>query len=703
MNESVTSNNYAQLITISARENDASDIESHLRKAGLPVRMTWLKPTNDLADKLRSKKPDIVFCDESLLKEHSDLLSTCTRALPYSPVLLLAEKISSKAVTKALRQRARDVVSANMLDHLHAVYLRELGVCRLQQQLNLCQEEVEALEERLEGLISSSEAAVITVQEGIIVDANPRFAELFGYDDFNQALGIPFLDKIQGSHQKEVKNLMSRCMKGRNFENNIQISALKSSGDEFQAELELKLVQFEGESAIELLIKADNVAQPVNTAAEEKPEAVAAKPTKDQKPKKIKRPKQEAKESEDPRIAFYKTLENPKHYPPNGKGLSLGYIIIDNSAKIKQQLGLAETDQFLGRIVSFLNKQMPGTRVFRLSTDEFVLIAPGKLFKHGEAFSKNFRKQISEEIFDYQGKSVMLTVSIAITLIDQVKNSGGGFAEARDDARALSAAGGNQIKICDSAKTASQTDEPVQWKELQQAVDKNRIRLAARPISSLEGDARNFYEMYPRTPNAKGELDTIENGGPQDTHSKLQSALDRKVIQLALGMLKKAKDENESAGALVPISSCSLEGSEELFEWLVKERKSLGITDQAIVFAISEEVLIPHIHRIKTLIGKLEDKLINFSISDCEGNEKSIRLIQNLPGHFLRLTEEATRSLCNPRNKDVQILNETVSIAREHGYKIIAAATGDAHSMAVLWQLGVNYVESSEVEEPSAA
>ncbi len=121
------------------------------------------------------------------------------------------------------------------------------------------------------------------------------------------------------------------------------------------------------------------------------------------------------------------------------------------------------------------------------------------------------------------------------------------------------------------------------------------------------------------------------------------------------------------------------------------------------VFTLSEEVLMPHIHRLKGLIKQLEGKHIYFAVADCAGNAQSIRLIQNLPCHFLRLTETATKALCSPKNAAADDMHEAVSIAREQGYKIIAAATGDAHSMAVLWQLGVNYVESAEIAEPAAA
>lgn len=722
MNESVTTNNYAKLVTLSDRENDASEIESYLRKNGLPVRMIWLKPAKDIADQLRSLKPDMLFCDQRLLSRQEDLLSTCTRTLPYSPVLLLSQKIDTETVTRALHQRARDVVSVNWLEHLHAVYLRELGVCRLQQHLNDSLEEIDSLEERLEGLVSSSEAAVLNVQEGIIVEANPRFAELFGFQNVSETLGLPFLDHIAVESQKLVKKLMSKCLKGRKIPESMDITAIRNSGEEFKADMEINLVQFEGETSIELHIKTRaNVANTTQASAApvvdvappeitDTPTQVSAAETPRPEPAPVVRKAETPKASVaadkpqvDPRIAFYKSLENPKHYPPNGQGLSLGYFVVDNSVKLKEQLGLAGTDHFLGRITSFLEKQLPGAKIYRLSTDEFALVAPGKLFKHGETLAKNFCKQVSEEIFEFENQSVMVTISIAITLIDLVENSGNRFAEAREAARNLSASGGNSTVVCASARQSDQTDQPMQWKELQHAVDNNRIRIATRPIASLEGDPRTIYEIYPRMPNEKGTLSAIENDGPQDTHKALQVALDKKIIQLALGLMKKRSRNNELSGFFAPISSCSLEHEDDFFNWLQNEVKQLGLKDQSIVLTVSEEVLMPHIHRLKSVIPRLESSGIHIAISDCKGDAQSIKLIQNIPGHFLRLTTAATRALCEAKSSKKESLHEAVSIAKEHGYKIIAAATDDAHSMAVLWQLGVNYVESAEVEEPKTA
>lgn len=694
MNDPVSTNNYAQLVTIATREDDASEIESFLRESGLPVRMTWLKPGDDLSDSLKAAKPDIAFCDAKVLELNPEALQVCTRALPYTPLLLLTESIHIEMVTKVMQQRARDVVSVNQPDHLRAVYMRELGVCRLLQQLNHAQNEVDALEERLEGLIKSSEAAVVNVQEGIIVDANPRFATMFGYESHEQAVGLPFMDQVHPDSQDNIKKIMSRCAKGRVMSAKAEIKAVTSAGSDFAADTEIKLVQFEGEPAIEFQIKSEAVvaAPEVDMAVEETKVSPRDKLVKDTDNRSL-----------DQRGLLYRSLENPKHYPPEGSGLSLGYIIADDSARIKQQLGLANAEHFLGRIPQFLNKQFPGVKCYRLSSEEFVLLAPGKLFKHGESLSRKFCKQIAGEIFDYEGKSVVLTLSIAITLIDKAQNSGVRFAEARDDARKLSSSGGNGIAVCASARTTEQTAEPIHWEHLEHALAKNRIRLATRPIASLEGDGRHYYEVEPRIPGDKGTLVSIEGGGPQDTFTSLQVELDRKVIMLAMGMLKKADDGGEEAGIIIPISSCFIEDAKNTLPWLKEQHQKLGLKNQQVVLSLSEGVLTPHVHRLKDLIGKLEDQPFKFAIAECSGNEQSVRLIQNLPAHFLRLTASATRGLCDSKSSKSEGLHEAVSIAREQGYKIIAAATGDAHSMAVLWQLGVNYVESAEMNEPAAA
>ncbi|GEM_PF-3806607 len=710
MNETILANNYAQLVTISGRENDASEIERYLREAGLPVRMSWLQPLENLGDQLRELKPDLVICDELVLQQKKDCLHICIRSLPYTPVLLLSDEINITSVTQALRQRARDVVSTKNLEHLHAVYLRELGVSRLLQQLNASQETVEALEQRLEAIVEASEAAVIQLQDGIIVDANPSFARLFSLHNENEAIGLPFLDFIGADDQKDAKRHISRCGKGRKATQKIGFQAQTHDGQTIQASMELKLVQFEGEPAVELHITSDSLpaakpATPAATVEEVKP-AVEEMPAKSEPVKAVtEKPekKTEARSEEDQRIAFYKSLENPKHYPPNGSGLSLGFIMVDDGSRLKQELGLAGADHFLSQIAGFLSKQLPGTRVYRLTTDEFALIAPGKLFKHGESLARNFCKQISKEIFDYSGKSIVITISIAITLISEARESGRHFAEARDEARKLSASGGNDIVVCQSAKRAEQTSDPIEWQELQSALKNNRIRIATRPIASLEGDNRHYYEVYPRMPDAKGVLVPLENDGPQDTHPKLQIELDKKLMQLALGILKRAAAQKQESGVFVPISSCSLENAEDTIAWLRNEYQRLQLNDQEMVLSLSESVLTPHIHRLKELIQTMKGANIRFAIGDCAGDEQSLRLIQHLPAHYLRLTPKSTRQLCDSKSSKSENLHEAVSIAREQGYKILAAATGDAHSMAVLWQLGVNYVESGEIQEPAAA
>ncbi len=275
---------HIQLVTIAPQENDAASIEAFLRDNGHPVRMHWLQASDSLEDRLKELWPDMIFCDGSNPKLRDYSLHCCNKAAPEIPVLLLAREINAEAVETALLKRARDAVSPHHLQHLQGVYLRELAAAKLESSLREAKQELAKLQSRLSSLVSVSQLAVATVQDGILLNASADFAALFGYESPDELNAQPFLELIAKEQRPLIKKQLNRCSTGKAITDQTETLGLAADGSSFEVELRMARVESPEGEAIEIQAKreevqaieqASTVVTGPDSAAEDAPETVA--------------------------------------------------------------------------------------------------------------------------------------------------------------------------------------------------------------------------------------------------------------------------------------------------------------------------------------------------------------------------------------------------------------------------------------------
>ena len=99
------------------------------------------------------------------------------------PVLIARENVDEETIAVALRHGARDVVSLSHRARLQYVVARELNTHRLDRRLKATLATAREYREQLKAFMSGSADAMAIVQEGIIVEANPAWLELFSVPD----------------------------------------------------------------------------------------------------------------------------------------------------------------------------------------------------------------------------------------------------------------------------------------------------------------------------------------------------------------------------------------------------------------------------------------------------------------------------------------------------------------------------------------
>ena len=193
----MTDNTAVPLIVFSPQREPAEFINSLMRKAGEPVHCTWIPAVRDLGEALEQLNPELLICAYVSETEAKQAATVRDQLAPQVPLLLVRPQISENDIAAGMRMGARDVISLSASDRVQAVLARELRSFRLERALNTTLQSASDYRRQLQSVLQRSNDAILQVQEGIVVDANQTWLELFGYADDGAVVGQPLMDLFE--------------------------------------------------------------------------------------------------------------------------------------------------------------------------------------------------------------------------------------------------------------------------------------------------------------------------------------------------------------------------------------------------------------------------------------------------------------------------------------------------------------------------
>ena len=248
----MTEQNAVPLIVVSSARDPVEAINSILRRAGHPVHCTWIASLRDLAESISKVHPELLVQVSGAQDELQSVVTIRDQTAPTVPVVVLADGVDEARIATAMTVGARDVVSLANPVRLQAVMLRELRAHRLERALNTTLKSAHDARSQLETVLERSNDAIVQIQEGIVVDANPAWVELFGLDE--GVLGQPVMDLFDESTQPALRGALAACLQGRWNDHTLKVNALLSDGSKLPVEVVLALGEHEGEPSIRLVL-----------------------------------------------------------------------------------------------------------------------------------------------------------------------------------------------------------------------------------------------------------------------------------------------------------------------------------------------------------------------------------------------------------------------------------------------------------------
>ena len=242
-----------KLLIIEQSLNDAESEISALRNAGLAVHATKAIDQESLYEALEETKYDIILClanHPSL--ELSSTLAVCKKACENAVFIVIYREREYETLMQAMREGARDIVSADEQEHLSLVVRREFNDLINNRSLQQAREKLHESEQRCTTLIDSSRDAIAYIHEGMHVHANSVYLELFGYVDLDEIEGLPILDMISPKEHKRFKSFL-RSLSDDTTE--LEIKCQNNDGTTFDATLEFSPATIDEEPCTQIIIR----------------------------------------------------------------------------------------------------------------------------------------------------------------------------------------------------------------------------------------------------------------------------------------------------------------------------------------------------------------------------------------------------------------------------------------------------------------
>ena len=677
----MTEQSAVPLIVMTRSQDHVEAINSTLRKAGHPVHCTWLTDARDLGDALTQLNPEmlITFIDE-LGIDLASIMKVKQQNAPEMPVLIVRENVDEAAIADAMRLGAQDVVTLGNRSRLQAVASRELRAYRLERALSTTLSSAREYREQLQNFLEGSADAITHVQEGIIVDANRAWLELFGYSGEDALTGTPLMDLFEQETHPALKGALVACLQGKWTDHGLKVQALLSDGSTLPLELSLTRADYENEPATRISIPARNKQDhnlEVQLADAIKNDATT-------------------------RFLQQRYLIIAVHarcaHSMKGGVRQFAYIKPDRFIDIQNSIGVLASEDFMSQFAELLRAQLAANDLCgRFGGNGFLILLERGTARDVETWAENVVKRVNDHTFVFDEKNLSATVTVGLGLLPPANpDVAAAITDAVDANRRGRELGGNQMYAVDKADTDTrvQAYDKIWVKHIKSALMENRFRLVQQPIASLLGEDKGMFDVLVRMLDEQGNEVLPAEFIAAAERNDLMKNIDRWVIGASMSFAANRK----ATCIFVRVSKDTIL-DKSLIGWLDTQLKSLKIEPKRVCIQITEELATQYVRQTKELTDNLRKLGFRFALEHFGTGRDPLKLLTDLGMNFVKVDGSLMQGLSTNQLQQ-QRVKGLVEAAKRKGVETIAERVEDANTMAVLWQLGIEFIQGYFVNAP---
>ncbi len=667
-----------RVVVIEDRLEDAEQIISSLRNAGLAVRPARAESPQELEALLEKQPLDMVladvasktvaFADVAAMIKHSDkdvtLIATCRE--PSEAILLESSRAGASAVALS-----RDS------EHVHTVVCEQLTALNNRRGLRRLEAALRESERRCDALIASSRDPIAYVHEGMHIRANDAYLEVFGYESFEDIEGLSILDMVAAGDVEQFKQLLKGMGKGEPLPRSVELHAQRVDGETFQAIMEFTPASFEGEDCLQIVFRQKLF------------DAEMVKELDDLRQK-------------DPvtglynRQHFLQDLETVIAAAAEGQSDNAVLLIApDNYTRLIADIGLDHADELLtelsARLTALLDDRQSAAR---FSDHMLAVLCRDSDHAASVALAERIREAISKRILEIGKRSFNVAVSLGgVQIGERVASLSQVLAKASECLQSATAAGGNRAVLFDpSADDRAEQEQVEDWlRRLRQALSGDGFRLYYQPIISLTGEPGEHYEALLRLKNEADLVVLPDNFLQIAEDNGLMPDIDRWVVAKAIETLAARRAAGHDTTLFVKITPSSLSDS-RLLDLIVDRVRKYSLPGPSLVLQLQEAKVFTHLKASRQFQLGVAELGVRTALEQFGAGLNSFQLLEHFDPDFIKIDRSFMADLSKSEENQTR-LQEIARRARDAGKTTVAEFVQDAASMTVLFSSGVDFVQ----------
>jgi len=659
---------------------EAEQIISLLRNTGIAVRPARATNLEQVQAAVSELEPDIVMFDPAVadleLREVVQLLDAYGR--DYSLVGLVST-MDNQIVADLFVGGARGVTARGQPKQLIAVLRREFEALQTRRQVRRLETSLRESERRCDALLDSSTDAIAYVHEGMHVRANQAYLNTFGYDSFDDLLGLPVMDMIDPANAEEFKSLLRGHARQEKLPSQLALRARRADGNHLDATVEFAPATFEGEPCLQIVFRRQLVDQAMLEQLQRDPVTGLFN-----------------------RARTLECVDDAVAAAAKGKkGQSLLLVEPDNWVSIVAGVGLGKADEllasFAGRIRMLLGTDDVTGMLAEHTLGVVLDSRPDEAIREWIA---KLQHSISNEIFDVGTRSISVTVSIGGSMLGE-KNANAELLlnQASQALRTAQSLGGSKVELHDPAAREKADDERDRyWLELlQQALAQDGLMLYHQQTVSLQDAEGDYSEILLRMNGPQGEVLPGFFMPIAEKHN-LNSAIDRWVLDKAIGALQAREGQGQQTTFFIKLTAASLQ-DESLLPWLEQRLGNAALKNGRVVLEMTESKVMTLLRPAQEFVKGWKKVGGYFALEQFGSGLNSFQLLNHIDADYLKIDRSYMAEL--PRHPENQKkVAEICQQARDLKRQTIAEWVEDATSTSLLFACGVDFVQGNFLQEP---
>jgi len=674
-----------QSISIAVLSEDQDDVElinSTLRDAGHAAHCRWVNRANKLAETLNEERVELLIMNCDRFKDSiRDVIKQKDRFNPEVPLIALREKADEKSIQEAMHNGAVDMVSIGLRNRLTAVVSRELRALRAERALNSTIQSATEYKKQVREFMQASTAAIALVQEGIVVEANDSWIKLFKAANRDEIDGLPLMDSFDSEHHAALKGALVATIAGKwQRDEKLDAQPQIDGNENDPLQLEFRKVDFDSTPTVQIQIAV--------------PDKASMEPT---------RLVHDALKRDPTTLFFHRAQflerlqKRLKRKPKSGLHI-LAYVKIDDFRKLQDKVGIIESEELLAQFSEELRKRMhPRDVAGRFEgTSMMVLLERGSA-RDGQVWGQQLVNHINKKTFELGDNSIHMTCTVGVCAVSDVFSNLEELVAATVDAQRMAReAGGNAAFLNEEAHedTKQQEFDAIWVKHLKSALMDNRFRLAQLPIAGLRSDSVEMYDLLVRMIDEQGNSVLPSEFLPAAERNSMMKNIDRWMIKSAIEFC----NNNDADRVFVRLSRQSVIDPSTA-AWIVAEFDQRDFDCSRIVAQIPERDAAKHIKQTKNLVKHLRKLGVGFALEHYGIDQERFQILDLLKPDYIKIDGELMHALMTDKQTQAAV-QKIVKGAAERKIKTIAERVENANAMAVLFQLGLDYMQGHYVHEP---